>query len=306
MAIVEAAEAGPRINRYARGGAKGLSSAHRFGRSGGDSSERRGTLSPEERLTLRHLADALVPSVPVESDPDGFYGRRASDLAIDDDVARIIESYISPDQRADFRRLLRTIESPWANLLLSGRPHRFSAGTQADRERFLLGWAHSRLGIKRQGFQAVKRLVLFLTYAKALKSSGNPHWPSIGYAAPHPPASQAPRRPSEFSIESLPPADETSLEADVCVVGTGAGGSVIAAKLAESGHRVIVLEAGPDRTADAFTQRGAGGHDPLFQGPGPPPTRASAFSVLAGQTAGGSSTINWMTCLKPPRWDRDE
>src|SRR2546427_826681 len=124
MAIAGAAEAGPRITRYARGGAKGLSTAHRSGRPGGDSSERRGTLSPEERLTLRHLADALVPSVPVESDPDGFYGRRASDLAIDDDVARIIESYISPDQRADFRRLLRTIESPWANLLLSGRPHR--------------------------------------------------------------------------------------------------------------------------------------------------------------------------------------
>src|SRR3989454_12588115 len=153
MAIVEAAEAGPRINRYARGGAKGLSSAHRFGRSGGDSSERRGTLSPEEQLTLRHLADALVPSVPVESDPDGFYGRRASDLAIDDDVARIIESYVSPDQRADFRRLLRMIESPWANLLLSGRPHRFSSGSDAERERFLRGWAHSRLGIKRQGFQ---------------------------------------------------------------------------------------------------------------------------------------------------------
>src|SRR3989454_5562218 len=306
MAIAEAAEAGPRINRYARGGAKGLTTAHRFGRSGGDSSERRGTLSPEERLTLRHLADALVPSVTVESDPDGFYGRRASDLAIDDDVARIIESYVSPDQRADFRRLLRTIESSWANLLLSGRPHRFSAGTQADRERFLLGWAHSRLGIKRQGFQAVKRLVLFLTYAKALKSGVNPNWPSIGYAAPQPRASQAARGPSEFSIESLRPANETSLEADVCVVGTGAGGSVIAAKLAESGHRVIVLEAGPYRTADAFTQREAEAYDTMFQGHGVLTTRHSAFSVLAGQTAGGSSTVHWVTRLKPPPWARDE
>jgi len=151
------------------------------------------------------LADAFVPSVPVESDPDGFYGRRASDLAIDDDVARIIESYLSPDQRADFRRLLRTIESPWANLLLSGRPHRFSSGTQAERERFLLAWAHSRLGIKRQGFQAVKRLVLFLTYAKGLESGVNPNWPSIGYAGPHRRASHAAREPSEFSIESLRP-----------------------------------------------------------------------------------------------------
>src|SRR2546428_6726496 len=189
MAIAEAAEAGPRINRYARGGAKGLSPAHRSGRPGGDSSEPRDTLSPQERSTLRRLADALVPSVPVESDPDGFYGRRASDLAIDDDVARIIESYLSPDQRADFRRLLWTIENPWANLLLSGRPQRFSSGTQAERERFLLAWAHSRLGIKRQGFQAVKRLGLFLPDAKAPESGVNPQRPAIGGSAPRPPAS---------------------------------------------------------------------------------------------------------------------
>src|SRR2546426_8439583 len=266
MAIVGAAEAAPRINRYAPGEAKGLSPAHRFGRPGGDSSEPQETLSPPERLTLRHVADALVPSVPISSDPDGFYGRSASDLAIDDDVARIIETYLSPDQRADFRRLLRTIESPWANLLLSGRPHRFSSGTQAERERFLLPWAHSRLGIKRQGFHAVKRLVLFLTYAKALEGGVNPNWPSIGYAAPRPRASEAAPRPSEISIESLRSANETSLEADVCVVGTGAGGSVIAAKLAESGHRVIVLEAGPYRPPAPFTPREAEAYDTQVPG----------------------------------------
>src|SRR5437867_5982549 len=200
------------------------------------------TLSSKERHTLRVLADTLVPSIAVSPDPDGFYGRKASDLAVGEDVARIIERYISPEQRADFRRLLRTVESPMANLLLSRRPTRFSTQSEAKRERFLLAWAHSRLGIKRQGFQAVKRLVLFLTYAKGLESGVNPNWPSIGYAGPHRRASQAAREPSEFSIESLRPANETSLEADVCVVGTGAGGSVIAAKLAESGHRVIVLE----------------------------------------------------------------
>src|SRR3989449_9195240 len=221
--------------------------------------------------------------------------RRTTFFAIDDDVARIIERYVSPDQRADFRRLLRTIESPWANLLLSGRPHRFSSGTQAERERFLLAWAHSRLGIKRQGFQAVKRLVLFLTYAKVLERGVNPNWPSIGYAAPLPRASQAAREPSEASIESLRPTSETSLQADGCVVGTGAGGSVIAAELAESGHRVIVLEAGPYRTADAFPQREAEADDTMFPGQGVLPTRDSAVIGLAGPAAGGRSTINLTT-----------
>ena len=252
------------------------------------------------------LADTLVPSLAVSPDPDGFYGRKASDLAVEEDVARIIERYLSPEQRADFRRLLRTVESPMANLLLSARPTRFSTESEAKRERFLLGWAHSRLGIKRQGFQAVKRLVLFLTYAKALDGGVNPNWPSIGYAGPPSAGSSHGRHQPDVRIEPLHPTDETTLDADVCVVGSGAGGSVIAAKLAEAGHRVIVLEAGSYLTADTFRQREADAYDTMFQGHGVLTTTDLAFSVLAGQTAGGSSTINWMTCLKPPPWAREE
>ncbi len=264
------------------------------------------TLSTRERATLRLLADTLVPSLAVEPDPDGFYARRASDLAVEGDVARIIERYVSPQQRADFRRLLRTIESRLANLLLSGSPRRFSSESQAERERFLLGWAHSRLGVKRRAFQAMKRLVLFLTYAKALDHGVNPNWPSIGYDGPR--SSERATGPdrSELGIEPLRPTQETTLEADVCVIGSGAGGSVIAAKLAEAGHRVVVLEAGPYRTADDFTQREADAYDTMFQGHGVLTSRDLAFSVLAGQTAGGSTTINWMTCLEPPRWAREE
>ena len=41
-------------------------------------------------------------------------------------------------------------------------------------------------------------------------------------------------------------------EADYVVVGAGAAGSVVAARLAEDGTRsVILLEAGPDSTADS-------------------------------------------------------
>src|SRR2546428_13176955 len=102
------------------------------------------TLSSKERHTLRVLADTLVPSLAASPDPDGFYGRRASDLAVAEDVARIIERSLSPEQRATFSRWLRTAESPMANLLLSGSPTRFSPGGEANREGFPLGCAHSR------------------------------------------------------------------------------------------------------------------------------------------------------------------
>jgi hypothetical protein len=45
------------------------------------------------------------------------------------------------------------------------------------------------------------------------------------------------------------------LDADVCVVGTGAGGAVVAAILAEAGARVVVLEKGGFYTAADFSQR---------------------------------------------------
>ena len=44
-----------------------------------------------------------------------------------------------------------------------------------------------------------------------------------------------------------------TLTADVCVIGAGAGGAVVAAELAEGGASVILLEQGPEHDADNFT-----------------------------------------------------
>src|SRR6266571_4901725 len=187
-----------------------------------------------------------------------------------------------------------------------GHPRAFARGL-AGSGRLLLGWARSRLPVKRRGFQAVKRLVLFLTYAKALKEGRNPNWPALGYVAPGAAVERAwHRHPDDARVVPIRPSTELSLDADVCVVGSGAGGSLIAARLAAAGHRVVVLEAGAYRTADDFTQREAEAFDTMFQGHGLLTTRDLAFSVLAGQTAGGSATINWMTCLRPPMWAREE
>lgn len=263
-------------------------------------------LGAEERRTLQILCDTLAPCLKVDPDPNGFYERRATDFGVDEDVVRIIETYVSPEQREDFRQLLRAVDSPLLNLLLCGRPVRFAAMQEELRERYLLGWAHSRLPIKRKGFHAIKRLVLFLYYAKTLSDGLNPNWPAIGYDPPPDEERASYRHPIELRIEPIRPDRELTLEADVCIVGSGAGGSVIAAKLAEAGHRVVVLEAGAYRTADDFTQREAETYDTMFQGHGVLTTRNLAYGVLAGQAAGGSTTINWMTSLRPPKWAREE
>ncbi len=265
-----------------------------------------GGFSAEERQTLQALCDTLVPRVSGVPDPGGFYGRSATDLHVDDDIVSIVGTYLSPEQRDDFHRLLRTVENPLLNLVLTGRPSRFMRLSPEARERYLLGWAHSRLPVKRQGFHAVKRLTEFLFYAKLADGGRNPNWPVLGYDGPDDAERARHRHPEELAIVPFVPERETTLQADVCVVGSGAGGGVIAASLAQAGFQVVVLEAGSYRTPDDFTQREADAYDAMFQGHGVLTTKDLAFGVLAGQTAGGSTTINWMIALKPPLWARQE
>src|SRR5205814_854285 len=63
----------------------------------------------------------------------------------------------------------------------------------------------------------------------------------------------------------LPRGVRMSERFDVIVVGSGAGGGVIAGELAERGRKVLLLEAGPHRTAADFTRWEAhANHDMWF------------------------------------------
>jgi len=96
------------------------------------------------------------------------------------------------------------------------------------------------------------------------------------------------------------------LETDLAVVGSGAGGSVIAAHAAKAGFRVLVIEAGPLLTADSFTQRELPGTDGMLERHGLMTSKDLAFGVLHGRTAGGGTAVNWMTCLTPPTFALEE
>lgn len=92
--------------------------------------------------------------------------------------------------------------------------------------------------------------------------------------------------------------DGETLEVDVVIVGSGAGGAPVARALAAEGHAVLVLEEGA-----MFGRRD-------FQGPAWERGLAmqrqrglvgNAFIALpTGVTVGGSTTVNSGTCLRPP------
>ena len=93
---------------------------------------------------------------------------------------------------------------------------------------------------------------------------------------------------------------------EVVVVGSGAGGGVVAGELAERGRRVLLLEAGPHKTAaDYMRWEARASHElwwpPAFAepqaAPGPP------LILFRGRCVGGTTVINTKVALRPDDQD---
>ena len=91
------------------------------------------------------------------------------------------------------------------------------------------------------------------------------------------------------------------IEADVCVVGSGAGGSATACALAERGFRVAVLEEGRHWAPSQFKHRSTWAWRNLYAGRGTRATQGNAVIVLpGGRGVGGSTLINSAICFRTP------
>jgi predicted dehydrogenase (TIGR03970 family) len=91
-------------------------------------------------------------------------------------------------------------------------------------------------------------------------------------------------------------AEPLPAEADVVVVGAGTSGCALAARLAEAGRSVLLLEAGPavqsPETRDATTMRAAVPGSPAAVEVSAELTPAVTRSVVRGRGVGGSSAVN--------------
>ena len=92
-----------------------------------------------------------------------------------------------------------------------------------------------------------------------------------------------------------------TLDADVCVIGAGAGGAVAAAELAEGGARVVVLEQGPHHDPDDFSARPLQMMARLYRDAGQTATLGVPPILLPlGRGLGGTTLVNSGTCFRTP------
>jgi choline dehydrogenase-like flavoprotein len=172
-------------------------------------------------------------------------------------------------------------------------PWRFSRLDLEARERFLRGMETSRLGLYHE----------LLLMAKVLTTFGYAVQPRveqrIGLRVGCSLDDGSAPEPAGPLGDTEPPA--SGEECDVVIVGSGAGGAVAAAVLAEAGLDVIVLEAGESFNRDNYPAEPLDAVAALYRdggltiAEGKPP-----IPVPVARTVGGTTVVNSGTCFRAP------
>ena len=91
------------------------------------------------------------------------------------------------------------------------------------------------------------------------------------------------------------------IDVDVVVIGSGAGGGVVATELAKTGLKVLVLEKGGYYRPDDFRQWGEmEATTRAFEKCGSMVTKDGHIPILAGSCVGGGTTVNWSASFDTP------
>lgn len=302
--------------------------------------KRRGRgFSRSELRCLQFLAEVLLP------EGHGLPGARSTDLLAH--LQRRAASW-DPKVLVRFRALVRTFE--WSSI--PTHHHRFSRLDVGARASWVRTALRSRRPLPRLAGMGVKQLVLLawastpeveeaLSFDYHCWRDDEPHGTTLPARPPQPvelpdapgdlhrsgPATRSGAVPLRLIGRSAGPAhpmpvletiawpevsDGFRTRADVVVVGSGAGGAVVAATLAEQGLDVVVLEEGAQvdpgtdfegTVFDRFQRLYRDNGTTLVLGKPPIP-------LPLGKVVGGTTVVNAGTCFRAPdrvltRWERE-
>lgn len=281
-------------------------------------------LTPAQRAVLASLVDCVLAGAPPSAESRAEYvGRCDRRLGA-----------LPPHRRAQVGLALQVLGSRIAVILANRGVRRFAQLGPAEQTACFAAWLESPLAPLRSASHAVRRLLLAVHYARPEVAA------AIGYAGPlH---LRTPQVSWEGPLPAAPAADALSLRepvargdrvlptviapdplprgvipavamradlhrtADVVVIGTGAGGAVTAARLAEAGFEVVMLESGAYRSRADFDEREAELTEQLYADGALRTTDDASVALVQGDTVGGSTAVNWMIMLRTPEYVLDQ
>jgi choline dehydrogenase-like flavoprotein len=238
--------------------------------------------------TLRAVAEAMAPGthgMPPAAGPDG-----ESPDAID--VGGALAEYLKglPVRRVMLVRLaLRAFE--WSPF-----PWRFSRSSLAARQDFLRKMDASGSWIRQDLLLLLKVLVGsgYANDARVRAAVGSTARCELAPGGSDPPA------PSDRPLGDLEPMGAGE-DCDFAIIGSGAGGAVAATVLAEAGHDVLVLEAGPYMDRRTYPEEPLAALTSLYRDGGLTVAEGlPAIPTPVGRAVGGTTVINSGTCFRAP------
>ncbi|KAF5736733.1 alcohol oxidase-related family protein [Tripterygium wilfordii] len=289
------------------------------------------TIIPPVPNSAQLEANGDQPNQDVQS----FYGLSGSQDHLPDKAAELLMKRGLKRAIVIVRLILWLLSTRLGTFLLCGSicfgekwpfMKRFSCMEIEKREKVLQNWFKNRfLPPIRAAFFYIKILCVYIFYSQIDEDGDNPSWKAIGY---HPETNERPsqgpkERPlGKGTVETMHETDSTFLNSlsqkgirvaldakenlyrikcDAVIVGSGCGGGVAAAILANSGQKVIVLEKGNYFTEADYSGLEGPSMDKLYESGGILATLDAKLTILAGSAVGGGSAVNWSACIKTPR-----
>lgn len=238
------------------------------------------TTSSNHHLTINSIGFSSLPDYSINS------------LAYD-----LINSLTIPSINKT-KIALSILSNKYSNYLLTGHFDSFNHLTFSQRQSILSNFSKSSLAIKRQIFAGLVSFPLSQLYHSSQHLSQ-----LIGYPLNGDPriSTQPNRRHESYPYEFLKPEHDhhSILETDVLIIGSGAGGSVVASILSKSNHNVLVVEKGSYFPTEQISGSVKGGRR-MFEGNGMITTADGKMMVLAASTFGGGTTVNWSASIQTP------
>lgn len=93
---------------------------------------------------------------------------------------------------------------------------------------------------------------------------------------------------------------DVTVDCDVCVIGSGPGGSWLAHELVSQGKSVVLLEEGGYHTRREFDLTEGKAFGNLYQDLGNRVTDDLSINLLQGRSVGGGTTVNWCSSFRTP------
>ncbi|KAJ1416619.1 Long-chain-alcohol oxidase [Sesbania bispinosa] len=261
-----------------------------------------------------------------------FYRTSGSQFPFPDEAAELLFNRSIPEALSLVSWVLLILSFRLGTLLLCGTLclswkwpfiHKFSEISLEKREEILKNWSRENRWIPlRIVFVLIKLVCFYTLFSRADANGHNPIWKAIGYHVDTREKLTRKERPlQEGIVETMYETDSTLIQSltekglevtedpeqniykikcDVVIVGSGCGGGVAAAVLANSGQKVIVLEKGEYFVSNDYSSLEGPSMNELYESGGLMPSLDGKMIILAGSTVGGGSAINWSACIRTP------